>query len=224
MKILKLSIENDNAQQLNQLLCINTTLIHSQIEITTKSTNRQSKIDQHQITPLMFAAQQGAVQCAAVLLRANARVDRVTRHTKWRALHYAVDGGHVDVAELLIRHGADIEALTIDHDTPLLLAIGSVKTETKQSNQYTTKESAKTFDNCLNLLLSYGANVNICDKNGKTAMHLVQSTHNALLLLSHGAQLMRDKNRLLPQQRNDDVGVLLRNRLAYVSDGDESEE
>jgi ankyrin repeat protein len=54
------------------------------------------------------------------LVERGARVDRDGR--EWSALHYAVFAGHADVVDLLLGRGADINALSTNGSTPLMMA------------------------------------------------------------------------------------------------------
>ena len=51
---------------------------------------------------------------------------------KWTPLHFACHGGMKDVVELLLNHGANIEAVTLNGGTPLMRAVESSKPELVQ--------------------------------------------------------------------------------------------
>ena len=40
----------------------------------------------------------------------------------WTPLHAAIDGGHIDIANLLLDHGANVDTMNIYGDTPLSTA------------------------------------------------------------------------------------------------------
>jgi ankyrin repeat protein len=94
-------------------------------------------------------------------------------HNGWTALHCACWHGHDDIAELLLDHGADIDATTGAKQTPLLCAWSELST---------TK-----------LLLGRGSSVNAVNQNGDTALHIAcycrtgGSIKCAEELLAHGA-------------------------------------
>ena len=60
-------------------------------------------------SPLHFAAQNGHLATAEVLLRAGISRDARTKVDR-TPLHVAAQEGHAEVVELLLRNGADIEA------------------------------------------------------------------------------------------------------------------
>ena len=44
---------------------------------------------------------------------------------KWMALHHACHSGQIDLVQLLLEHGAEMDAQTINGGTPLMRAIES---------------------------------------------------------------------------------------------------
>jgi hypothetical protein len=87
-------------------------------------------------------------------------------------LHYASYKGHTDIVRILLKCGAEINAVDVEGKTPLLLACSESHEDTA-------------------LLLMYkGANVLVRDRFGHQAMHVVSFRGNALLakkilILSH---------------------------------------
>lgn len=134
-------------------------------------------------TPLHAAAGQDIVEAVSILLEANAPVDALGSEKQaplcvaaysnrlknveellkhgadvnlagddgWSALHGAADS--LEVTELLVKYNPDINCKTNDQWTPLYLAT------------YWNSPSVVEF------LLEAGANPNIADSNGNTAMH-----------------------------------------------------
>ncbi len=99
--------------------------------------------DEHDLTELMRAAREGNVAETRRLVAAGARVNQAVRgHSAarellaflawmqslpkrdggYRALHYAAAGGHAEVARLLVRAGADPDAVASRGETALSLA------------------------------------------------------------------------------------------------------
>lgn len=72
----------------------------------------------------------------------------------WTPLHIAANEGYNDIIILLLKEGANIEALTKFNRTPLLLAV--------LQNQYET----------VKLLIQKGAQVNAQDLELNTSLHL----------------------------------------------------
>lgn len=105
------------------------------------------------VTPLMVAAGEGKLRVVEKLLRDGAQVnaadsDGIT------ALHYAATGRDLKVVQALLRAGADINARTKANGTPLMSSLGS---------PYSSKEIALA-------LINAGADVNIVDTDGETAL------------------------------------------------------
>lgn len=68
----------------------------------------------------------------------------------WTPLHHAACAGHVELVELLLEAGADVDALALNGATPLMRAIQSSR------------------PSCVDVLLKAGADVNAVNKTGLT--------------------------------------------------------
>ncbi|KAE8876498.1 hypothetical protein PF005_g12380 [Phytophthora fragariae] len=73
-------------------------------------------------TPLHIAAQENQLACVKLLLEVGkVPVDAVT-HDRCTALHLASQRGNTAVAACLLDHGADVDAMTVGNESPLLKA------------------------------------------------------------------------------------------------------
>lgn len=73
-------------------------------------------------TPLHIAAQENQLACVKLLLEVGkAPVDDVT-HDRCTALHLASQRGNTAVAACLLDHGANVDAMTVGNESPLLKA------------------------------------------------------------------------------------------------------
>ncbi|RKT59390.1 hypothetical protein DFR40_1277 [Azonexus fungiphilus] len=86
--------------------------------------SRGAEIDQVNAngeSALALAAWRGQMEAVQWLVERGARINAGDR--QWSPLHYAVFGGHEAVADYLMARGADIEALTTNGSSALMLAV-----------------------------------------------------------------------------------------------------
>jgi ankyrin repeat protein len=131
-------------------------------------------------TPLHGAIINGNYDLAALLLAAGADVDAATT-TKWHRrtpLHFAILNPYPDASmiDLLVAHGATVDARDGNEDTPLLFAA-------RQGNAHH-----------IPALLGHGADACAYDKYRNTPLHYLKDFRNsdhgvAKLLLEHGADV-----------------------------------
>lgn len=69
-------------------------------------------------TPLMYLAVMGETERARDLIRRGAMVNR----PGWTPLHYSASTGQVDTTQMLLDHGAEVDARSSDGTTPLMMA------------------------------------------------------------------------------------------------------
>ena len=125
--------------------------------------------------PITEAARRGDADAVRSLLRAGADVN-ASEGDGMTALHWAAEAGHVDIAEILIQGGANVDAATRLGDyTPLHLA---------------GRQGNASF---VHVLLEAGADVNATTTaGGSTALHFAAgpgSVEAVTALLQHGARV-----------------------------------
>jgi hypothetical protein len=98
---------------------------------------------------LLHAAWKGRLEAVRWLVEHGARLERPGK--AWAALHYAAFAGHQQVVDYLIERGANVNALSINGSTPLMMAAREGKEE------------------IANRLLIAGANDNIVNEWGDNA-------------------------------------------------------
>lgn len=101
---------------------------------------------------LMMAALKGNLPVAERLIALGADVNK----PGWSPLHYAATGGHPRMIELLLRHGAQIDAHSPNGTTPLMMAA-----------QYGTPATVTE-------LIRAGADVNARNQLGLTALNFAR--------------------------------------------------
>ncbi|UOX38729.1 ankyrin repeat containing protein [Finch poxvirus] len=124
---------------------------------------------------LIDASERGYASVIKYLL--DIGLDIKTNSCGETALHRAASVGSLEVVEVLVSYGADVNARDITGSTPLI--------------------SASPYVDTAKLLLEKGANINIADVNGYTALHNAArygSLESIYLFLSYGIDVdIKDK-------------------------------
>lgn len=128
-------------------------------------------------TALHLAAQQGQTEVVKILIAAGADKTLLSepKGSGLQPIHLAALGGHVAAMSTIYKAGVSIDALTGDRKTPLMIAF-----------------SAKQ-EKMANLIVNTGANLNLADSQGLTALMLLASYDGTLDLakkmIEKGAKL-----------------------------------
>jgi ankyrin repeat protein len=161
---------------------------------------------------LHYAAWMGRKDVVSWLLSKGFDVNNKETYDSETSLHEAAKSGHTATCKLLIDNGADIYAKDKDGDIPFVLAAFEGHEETCRFLIETTaiKTDKKTLSdamlaanvNCsretVEMLLNYGADPNVHDKNTETALH-GSCFDSAKNLIEHGANVnAKDKDGNVP--------------------------
>ena len=138
-------------------------------------------------TPLMIAAEKGHINAVTSLVECGANVDLQDKDGQ-TALHHAMQSPQASICEVLsclIKNGADVNAHTFHIETPLMLA------------------SRDGHVNVVTFLIKHGADVDLQDKDGDTALHYAASFSDVFpeiveTLLNLGASHMCNHQGLTP--------------------------
>jgi ankyrin repeat protein len=108
------------------------------------------------LTPLVFAAREGDLESAALLLKAHADVNQVTEYG-WTPLLTATNNRHYKLASMLIDWGADVNRANKGGWTPLYLATDNRNIE---GGDYPVPKADIDHLEYIKLLLDHGADPN----------------------------------------------------------------
>ncbi|XP_063705994.1 ankyrin repeat and KH domain-containing protein mask-like isoform X2 [Culicoides brevitarsis] len=128
---------------------------------------------------LSLACSAGYYELAQVLLAMSAQVEDRGQKNDCTPLMEAASAGHIDIIELLLKHGADVNAQSSTGNTPLMYACAGGHVD------------------AVKLLLAAGANVEDHNENGHTPLMEAASAGHvsvAKILLEHGAGINTHSN------------------------------
>jgi uncharacterized protein len=108
------------------------------------------------LTPLVYAAREGCLECAQILVEAGAKVNETTNYG-WSPLLTATQNKHYRLAAYLLDHGADPNLANKGGWTPLYLATDNRNIE---AGDYPVRNPDMDHLDFIKLLIDKGANVN----------------------------------------------------------------
>lgn len=130
--------------------------------------------------PLTMAVMEAHIGAVKALLACGADLSVTDDYYNWTAFHHASNSGSLEIAQLLLEHGANFRQTDIAHRTPLHLA-------------------ARTWsDGLVQILLAAGADVNAVDKTQWTPLHTAARSGRARIverLLANGADINARSNK-----------------------------
>jgi ankyrin repeat protein len=142
-----------------------------------------NRLDRDGYTPLAYAARNGCLAIATILLEKGAAVDATDDHTRWTPLLQAADQRHADMVRYLLTRGASVNVRAGYGQTPLTAAIlGAVFTRGPEGDR----------DDTVHALLDGGADVDLPGESGWTPLMtaVFQGDANLVqLLIRKGADL-----------------------------------
>jgi ankyrin repeat protein len=155
-------------------------------------------------TSLHYAAFYGLHDIVAFLIAKHPQGVYSLGFDEETPLHVASRRGHVDVAQLLLRHGADANARDSSKCTPLRLALRNehmvvarvllehgVDTEARDQDGSSALEWASEHGDveAARVLLEHGADVNAQGITERTPLYYAEGEEVTRLLLNHGADV-----------------------------------
>ncbi|NXC13217.1 ANKE1 protein, partial [Corythaeola cristata] len=126
--------------------------------------------DKKKKTPLMAACASGNI----VVVQADVNA---TDNFMWTPLHHACYNGHLDIAELIVKAGAAVDAPAIGNATPLMRAIEISRLD------------------IVYFLISAGANIQTTNSNGKNALDIAKVFADSRII-----ELLQNKLENLPKE------------------------
>ncbi|KAF7227253.1 inversin isoform X1 [Nothobranchius furzeri] len=165
------------------------------VRLITAESSLRDHDDQFGRTPLMYCVLADRLDCAEVLLKAGASVNK-TDHSQRSALHLAAQKGNVRFLKLLLSRRAnclqkDLEGMTplhlaTRHPSPKALAlllkhIGPGEVDTQDKNKQTALHWSAFYNRPehVRLLIKHDSNIGIPDSEGKIPLHWAAHSQEA---------------------------------------------
>jgi hypothetical protein len=123
---------------------------------------------------ILEASRSGELQLVQTILDRDTTAIRMSNDRGSTALHFAAENGHLQIVELLLDRGADVEVIDVDGDTPLMCAAITGQSE------------------IFKMLLSRGADADVLNVNENGVLHYAAmsgSVEIVRLLLDKGADI-----------------------------------
>jgi len=125
---------------------------------------------------LQKAARNGDLSLVKWSIEQGTSVDQPCDFNRWTALHAAAHKGHVEIAEFLLKQGANVSVKDKDGYTPLHNTADSFL------KGFPRKRTEADRNRIAILLLKYGARVNATIDHGETPLHKAALANNVALV------------------------------------------
>ena len=110
--------------------------------------------------PLHYAARQGSLAATVALLDKGANINEITLSEQSTPLVLAIANGHLDVARVLVEHGADVNKANVMGVAPLYAAIDVGWVPHEWSPEPVIAQEKTSYLELMKLILEHGADPN----------------------------------------------------------------
>lgn len=140
--------------------------------------------------PLMTASDYGKVDCVKILLNHGAKIND-QNDKGFTCLHVAVNATQTEVMKILLNKGADTTMTDKEGNTPLHIAVKSIisllialrQIDIDNGHENTNNPIPDDFADMVRLLVQAGADHNVRNNEGKSAMDIAMD-NNCIDILS----------------------------------------